>query len=182
MPTDIVDPSQLSDRREWKELVEAFDHYVERAHAFLTSDIDKVELIRRALHNFYARPLAVELFQNLEQKQLQALFPDMVALAITSDGMPNLLHDAIIHYLDKDWVIRHIHAVAMPYLADTTEYAETSALMKIYDRLSPDLVRELATWAASSPHPEIREYGLGWLSEALPYRATLLSPGDETAS
>jgi hypothetical protein len=96
--------------------------------------------------------------------------------------MPNSLHDVIIHYLDKDWVIRNIHAVAMPFLQGTTEYAETSALMNLYDRLSPDLVRELATWAASSPHPEIREFGLFWLSEVLPYRERLRSAGDEATT
>src|SRR5262249_82753 len=118
-------------------------------------------LLRRAMRT-RERPVAVYVASQLGVPQVKRLFPDLVGLALFDH--PDLLRvRETILKLPIDWLRSHVESAVRPALKDADD-GTYRRLLELCAQIDPDLVVALATEAAGSADPDIREVGEDFLS------------------
>ena len=146
----------------WNILVKSHMAYSMAARNFLTGDIDRVSILRRALHDHGPDlSTAFHLLQSIKVDELQQLFPELIFWASYSHGAVVSIRNAVKR-LPKEWVISHIEEIAEPLLTNGT-YDEYRCLLELYINLDIELTKRLARRAIQSTDPDIREAGEDYL-------------------
>lgn len=140
----------------WDNVVMSYKAYLEATSHFLTADIDRVSLLKKALQG-PDRKTAFHLLKFVELEELQQLFEKLVFWASTSHSAIGVVREAI-KSLPREWVIEHIEQVAEPLLMKGT-YDEYRRLLELYVEIDPELTRRLAKRAIQSSDLDIREAG-----------------------
>ena len=151
-----------SDQEIWSRLVEAHVAIAKAAAAFLGPGVDRVSLIRRALHN-QDRTTALYILPWLKEPELTSLFEDLLWLASFSHGGVEVARRAISS-LPREWVLSRIEADAESLLRDG-DYDQYWRLLELYILLDRGLTLRLASRAAAHPDRDISEAGEDFLNK-----------------
>lgn len=146
----------------WNRLVQTHQDFARVSTEFLTGNIDRVALIRYAMHSGHGKHTAIFMLQSLRQTELQDLFGELVTHASAAHGAIGAIREAILS-LPREWVLARVEAVAEPLLVDGT-YDEYRRLLELYELLDPALRQDLAMRAVQHPDPDIQEAGQDFLT------------------
>jgi hypothetical protein len=149
-----------SDIAFWTELAESHKRFIRARMAFYQSNLDRVALIRRALHT-NDQSLALSLAQYLSPAEHMQLFDDWVFWSTTVSCLP-AAHNYILS-LPKEWVMERIEQAVEPHLRDGDEL-DFRRYLELYYNLDRDLATKLARRALDHPDQAIQEAGKEYLS------------------
>jgi hypothetical protein len=145
----------------WNELVENYKRYVLTQQAFFRTSIDRVALIRRALHTS-DRFIAVSIAQYLSPAEHMQLFDEWVRWSRAEGCLPAVRN--YILSLPREWVMERIEQAVEPYLRDNVE-EDFRRYLELYYILDRGLTLKLAWRASKHPNEEIQEAGKDFLSK-----------------
>ncbi|MCA1995148.1 MAG: hypothetical protein LDL41_24330 [Coleofasciculus sp. S288] len=146
-----------NDTELWHKVFEKEIAYIQARQNFLNNCTDRIELIKKALHNPTQRGTALRLIVYLKIEELQSLFDALVDLASVSHSDIELCRKAILS-LPKTWVLANIEKTAEPLLQDGTD-EEYRRLLELYIDIDRELAQRLALRALQHDDPDIREVG-----------------------
>lgn len=144
----------------WENLVESHMRFLTAERDFFAANADRVTLVRKGLKRGDV-PTVAHVAPYLSTTEKQALFPEWVLWAISSQGYVSVFR-GIIQSLPREWVLSRIQAVVEPMLAQAT-YDDYQLVFGLYYGLDSQLTRSLAQRALISDDQEIREAGLQFL-------------------
>jgi hypothetical protein len=144
----------------WSNVVASYKAYLEAMGLFLSSDLDRVSLLKKALRST-DRYTAIHVLKYLKLEELQQLFEDLVFLASFSHGAIGAIRETI-KSIPQKWVVNHIEKVAEPILVKGT-YEEYRRLLELYFEIDKELTKRLAQRAIQSADLDIREAGEDFL-------------------
>jgi hypothetical protein len=144
----------------WNRMVTSYKAYLEATRNFLSNDLDRVSLLKKALRGPESLT-AIHLLKFLKREELQQLFEELVFLASFSHGAVGVIRE-MIKSLPNEWVITHIEEVAEPLLVNGT-YDEYRRLLELYVEIDTELTKHLAQRAIQSTDLDIREAGEDFL-------------------
>lgn len=150
----------FNDMNVWKRITTHHSALQLALMEFLSSNLDRVQIIQSALHNGEIAPVlyVAQFMSESEKKQLFAQWVDLASQAHRYIAQVR----KIIHSLPQEWVIANIEAIAEPILQHGTE-DEYRRMLEIYRELDGALTRRLATRATQHQDSEIREAGFDFL-------------------
>ena len=140
----------------WRRLVDSHKAFALALQEFLTRDVDRVTLMRNALHN-EDRTTALYLLPHLKTSELEELWSDLIFLASFSHGAIQTVRDVILS-LSREWVLARIEETAEPLLRNGT-YDEYRRFLELYIALDHDLAVRLARRAVKHPSIDVKEAG-----------------------
>lgn len=145
----------------WSQLVHHHSQLQGILQDFLSSNIDRVTILRVALQQ---GELAAVLYvaQFMSEVELAELFFEWVDLASNAHRHVAAARRIILS-LPRDWVISHIEATADSLLQQGTE-DEYRRLLELYVQLDWHLTQRLAQRAVQHHDAEIREAGNDFLA------------------
>jgi hypothetical protein len=144
----------------WRIIASHYDALQRSVVTFLSTDIDRVGMIRLALRNGDL-PAVLYVAQFLRESELKELFPEWVDLVSQAHRYIAQARN-VMHSLPRDWVIANIEGVAEPILQNGTE-DEYRRFLEMYRELDPNLTLRLAQRAVQSQDTEIKEAGRDFL-------------------
>ena len=144
----------------WEAVVTSYYSHIETINRFLTNDIDRVSILKKALHSS-DRNLAIQTIERLKIDELKQLFEELVFFASFSHGAVGAIRE-LIKTLPKEWVISNIERLAEPLLVNGT-YDEYRRLLELYLEIDTELTKRLAKKAIQSKDFDIREAGEDFL-------------------
>jgi hypothetical protein len=153
----IMSESKAQNTRLWSALLETELAFTAARMDFLARSIDRMEVIREALHDPAQRGTGLRVLPYLKVEERQELFKDLVELASVGHSDIALCREAILS-LPREWVVANIERFAEPLL-QAGDYEEYRRLLELYNELDSDLTSRLATRAAQSEDADIREAG-----------------------
>jgi hypothetical protein len=159
-----------SDAARWHRFVEADKAATAARMDLFAHRGGLLELVRRGLHLPGERPAALDVASRLTTEELQALFPDLLALASFRHGLTERSREVILR-LPSSWLLANIEAHAAPLLVTGGE-EECRTLLALYSRIDSALALRLAQAAARSADEEVREAGEDYLHAAEKAAAT----------
>lgn len=145
----------------WNELAESYKRYILAHQAFFRSPVDRVSLIRQALHT-RDRLVAVEMARYLSPSEHEQLFPEWIYWSRAQGCLPAVR--SYILSLPKEWVMEHIEDEVEPYLREGTE-EDFRRYLELYYALDRSLTKKLARRAIGHPNQAIQEAGKDFLSK-----------------
>jgi len=149
-----------SEQEIWQAVVTSYYTHIEAISRFLTNDIDRVSILKKALHSS-DRNIAIQTIHFLKPDELKLLFEELVFFASFSHGAVGAIRE-LIKTLPKEWVISHIERLAEPLLVNGT-YDEYRRFLELYIEIDTELTKKLATRAIQSADFDIREAGEDFL-------------------
>jgi hypothetical protein len=159
----------------WRQALEAYADLFRastRLHSsvtrLLSRDGDALVILKRALRS-RDRPAAVHVIRRLDTAGLKQLFPELVYLA-TFDHPDLSTVRSTIRRIPRSWLVSHLDAVAREHLQEADD-AVYRRLLELYSGIDFDLAVQLATEAARSDDPEIKEVGSDFLPLPAPLSA-----------
>lgn len=154
-----MDPEQHveSDNVLWRKLLDSEIAFIKVRMSFYAHCTDKVAVIRKALRDPVQRGTALRTLFDMQIKERQQLFDDLVDLASVGHADIALCRKVILS-LPRDWVVSHIESSAEPLLYQGT-YEEYRRLLELYIDIDHDLAYRLATRALQNNDADIREAG-----------------------
>jgi hypothetical protein len=148
----------------WQRFVEADKAATAARMELFAHRAGLLELLRRGLDLPGERPAALDVASRLTTEELQALFPDLLALASFRHGLTARCREVILR-LPSSWLLANIEAHATPLLANGGE-EEYRTLLPLYARIDTALALRLARAAAQNADEEVREAGEDYLHAA----------------
>ena len=148
------------DTEVWQRLVESQKEFNSASRMFLSSDIDRVSLMREKLYSL-DRDTAFYFLPYLKEEELMQIFDILVPLASTAHSSVGRVKEAILS-LPHDWIIKKIEQLVEPLLIDGTD-DEYRRFLELYFELDKDLTLKLAHRAAQHTDLHIKEAGEDYL-------------------
>jgi hypothetical protein len=146
-----------NDTELWHKVFEKEIAYIQARQDFINNCTDRIEVIRKALHNPTERGTALRLIEYLKLEEHQSLFDDLVDLASVSHSDIELCRKAILS-LPKTWVLANIENSAEPLLQDGTD-EEYRRFLELYIDIDRELAQRFALRALQHDDPDIHEVG-----------------------
>jgi len=143
----------------WDELVRCYKKYVLAHQAFFQSSLNRVAVIRKALHS-KDRAVAVGMARYLTPEEHMALFDEWAYWASSQGCIPAVRN--YILSLPREWVMERIEQAVEPYLVDGTE-EDFRRYLELYYALDRGLTDKLARRALEHSDEAIQEAGRDFL-------------------
>ena len=138
----------------WTRYLKAFKEFVTIEYNFLTEDIDRVMLLKHALHGEDWRA-ALFLIKSIKLDELQDILEDLIYLIYNRDSAYLEVCDLILK-IPKDYLLSHIKDFIEPYFANATYY-EYRKFLELFIKIDADLTEQLARKAIESKDYDMRE-------------------------
>jgi hypothetical protein len=148
----------------WEHFCFSYDTYLRALREVLTSDINRVTILKGAFRDLNRRDALIHLLQYLKSDELQQLFDELVYLASFSHGRISYIRE-IIKKMPRAWVLEHIEKASEPHLVNGT-YDEYRSLLQLYLELDKELTIKLAERAKLSADYDTREAGEEYVYKA----------------
>ena len=152
----MSEPQLPNDQAVWNHLVEHYTALQGAVQVFLSTDIDRVAVIRLALQRGEI-PAVLYIAPFMAEAELMQLFPEWVDLVSNAHRHIAAGRD-IIRALPRPWIVANIEAIAAPFLQQGSE-DEYRRLLELYSTLDRDLTWRLIHQALQHEDREIREAG-----------------------
>jgi|SRR6185503_273169 hypothetical protein len=149
-----------NDLAAWDELSKSHRRFIKARMAFYQSEVDRVELIRRAMHT-NDQALALSLARYLSPTEHMQLFDEWVYWATIDSCLP-AVHNYILS-LPKEWIMGRIEEAVELRLREGDEI-DFRRYLELFCNLDRDLAAKLARRALEHSDKEIQDAGRDYLS------------------
>ncbi|MDY0042818.1 MAG: hypothetical protein RBS57_21105 [Desulforhabdus sp.] len=148
----------------WDRLVEVYEAFLLATSAFLSEDVDRVALIRKAFYGSKGHRMpAIFFLDYLKVEELEALFDDLVLLGGRSERSSWAIRN-IIATMPPEWVRAHIEKAVEPLLP-TDDFLQWRLVLELCAGIDRDLTLKLARRASEHSDYDIREAGEDFLEK-----------------
>lgn len=146
-----------NDNNLWNEVFTSERAFIKARMNFFAGCVNKVAVIRKALHTVIQRGTALRILLNMKVEERQQLFDDLLQLASVAHSDIDLSRKVLLS-LPREWLLSHIEERSEPLLRDGTD-EEYRRLLELYSELDLSLARRLAMRALQQNDANIREVG-----------------------
>jgi hypothetical protein len=140
-----------------QDVVRSEYEYTEARQKLLSSEVERVDLIQRGLHNPEQRGSCLRLIEYLSLEEREYLFSDLLELSSVAHADLQLCHQVVLMY-PHDWLLEHIEEMA-ERLLENGSYEEYRCLLELYIRIDNDLTQRLIDRALQQDDLDIIEAG-----------------------
>lgn len=145
----------------WEKLVICEERLNQARQTFLTQSEERIDSIRKALHNPTQRGTGLRLLDYLSLEERQQLFPDLLDLASVAHSDIQLCREAILS-LPKTWVLEHLESEEKSILKNGTD-EEYRRLLELYIQIDEEVTARLIQRALHNEDLDIQEVGEDFL-------------------
>jgi hypothetical protein len=147
----------------WKNLTSTYAEFARTRQQFLVSkEVNQKELLRTALYDENAWPLALEVISNLSRQSIKDLFSDLVKISSAGNGLAYRCHDVIAGRFDRQWVVQNIEDIIDSLIPQLTTDDEMSSIISLLERLDKGLVRSFCNKAILSSTESVRDFAISY--------------------